>query len=128
MNALQEQRGYVQSSDRSLNLETETAVVLGNVDRQLTTLTANLESKETKGAMDDEREKNETIVKDLKLKSRILRQDQQSFLDQMKQSLDEVTKTQENVTKLLKSICKCIVFYSYRLLKMHISFTSVLLI
>ena len=101
-----EQNGNVQSSIKSLSFETEAAVALGNVDRQLTTLAASLEKQERKeGAMDNDSDENRRIVDDLKQKSRILRKDQHSFLDQMKDALDDVSKTQENVTKTLKAIC-----------------------
>ena len=108
-NDFKEQNGNTQSSSRSLNIETEAAVILGNVDRQLTTLRAEIEKQDKKEEVkDNETDENQRIVKDLKERSRVLRKEQYSFLNHMKGALDDVTRTQESVTKLLKVIGKCV--------------------
>lgn len=79
--------------------------MLGNVERQLTTLSGMLEGKEENKAMDEgETDKVQKLVNDVKIKCRTLRKNQGSFLKEMQDSLDEVTKAQGNVMKILKAI------------------------
>jgi len=103
-----EQSGDVQETGTALNFENEAAVVIGNVDRQLATLAANLQEQERKEeAMGNENEENQRIANDLKYTSRNLRKDEQSFLHQMREAVDDVMKAQEDVKMHLKAVCKC---------------------
>lgn len=99
---LQEDIEYEQGQRRSLKLENETNVVLGNLNRQLSTVTEAIE-----GSPDERNDDNESenkVMDELKKKSRVIRNSQDLFVKQMKESLDDVVKAQEGLTKSLSEI------------------------